>query len=146
MRKGILVLLALLIVTTSTPLVSYSTVPVSSTPVSGQSSEPDPTTVRAAIKEFMGLSKKEKKARFKQIKKEIKAFKAKKKKGEDPSVSTILLCILAILLPPLAVYLHQGEFNAKFWISVLLCLLAIITFFLWIIPVVFALLVVLNLI
>jgi len=35
----------------------------------------------------------------------------------------VLLIILAILLPPLAVYLHQGEINSKFWISLLLTLL-----------------------
>ncbi|RYD70574.1 MAG: YqaE/Pmp3 family membrane protein [Sphingobacteriales bacterium] len=33
------------------------------------------------------------------------------------------MIILAILLPPLAVYLHQGEINKKFWISLLLTLL-----------------------
>jgi len=33
------------------------------------------------------------------------------------------LVILAILLPPLAVYLHQGEINTKFWISLILTLL-----------------------
>ncbi|OAV45925.1 hydrogenase expression protein [Lewinella sp. 4G2] len=35
----------------------------------------------------------------------------------------ILLIILAILLPPLAVFLHQGEINTKFWISLVLSLL-----------------------
>jgi uncharacterized membrane protein YqaE (UPF0057 family) len=38
----------------------------------------------------------------------------------------VVLIILAILLPPLAVYLHQGEINGKFWISVLLTLLFIL--------------------
>ena len=146
MRKGML-LLALFITLSSTQVISYAAVvaPVSapSKPVSG---EPDPATVQSAMKEFMGLSRKEKKTRFKAVKKEIREFNAARKRGEDISTNTILLAILAILLPPLAVYLHQGEFNTKFWISLVLCLLAFITFFLWIIPVVFALLVVLNLI
>uniref|UniRef100_UPI0006850D23 YqaE/Pmp3 family membrane protein n=1 Tax=Cesiribacter andamanensis TaxID=649507 RepID=UPI0006850D23 len=35
----------------------------------------------------------------------------------------MLLVIITILLPPLGVFLHQGEINAKFWISLLLTLL-----------------------
>ncbi|TMI96923.1 MAG: YqaE/Pmp3 family membrane protein [Bacteroidetes bacterium] len=49
-----------------------------------------------------------------------------------------LLIVLAILLPPLAVYLHEGEINGKFWLSILF-------WFLFIIPgVIYALLVVTN--
>ncbi len=146
MRKGIFVLLALLIVVSSTNMNAHAAVvlPVSAGSLPG--GEPDSLTVKAAIEEFRSLSKKEQKSRFKAVKKEIKAYKEARKKGDEPGTNTILLAILAILLPPLAVYLHQGAFNTKFWISVLLCLLAIVTFFLWIIPVVFALLVVLNLI
>lgn len=40
--------------------------------------------------------------------------------GED---NKLLLVIIAILLPPLAVYLHQGEINSKFWIALVLWLL-----------------------
>jgi uncharacterized membrane protein YqaE (UPF0057 family) len=145
MRKGLFYVVALFTILTATNFDSTAAyiIPVKSSTPSG---EPDPATLRSAFKEFSSLSKKEKKSRFKEVKKEIKAFKAAKKRGEDPGTNTILLAILAILLPPLAVYLHQGEFNAKFWISLLLCFLAFVTFFLWIVPVVFALLVVLNLI
>lgn len=41
----------------------------------------------------------------------------------SPSVSGVLLVIITILLPPLGVFLHQGEINSKFWISLLLTLL-----------------------
>ena len=34
-----------------------------------------------------------------------------------------LALIYAILLPPLGVYLHEGEVNTRFWISLLLTLL-----------------------
>jgi uncharacterized membrane protein YqaE (UPF0057 family) len=34
----------------------------------------------------------------------------------------ILLVILALLLPPLAVYLYFGEINVHFWINLILCL------------------------
>jgi len=53
----------------------------------------------------------------------LKAFKKEKKAGREASDNTVLLCILAVLLPPLAVYLHEGEVNNRFWISLLLTLL-----------------------
>ena len=95
-----------------------------SSPVSpAPATEPTEAEVKAALKGFTSLSKKEKKERKKEVKKAIKQFKAAKKADEEPSTSKLLLVILAILLPPLAVYLHQGEINKKFWISVLLTLL-----------------------
>lgn len=48
--------------------------------------------------------------------------------GTDDGVATLLLVILCII-PPLgllAVFLHQGEINEKFWISLLLHLLFIL--------------------
>jgi uncharacterized membrane protein YqaE (UPF0057 family) len=83
----------------------------------------DSADLASALSEFRSLSRKERKERFKEMKKEVKAFKAEKRKGAEPSTNTLLLVILAILLPPLAVYLHQGEINSKFWIDLLLTLL-----------------------
>jgi uncharacterized membrane protein YqaE (UPF0057 family) len=82
--------------------------------------EPDPATVKAALTEFKNLSKQEKKQRIKDVKKELKVFKKEKKANKSAKVDMVLLIILAILLPPLAVYLHQGEINGKFWLSILL--------------------------
>lgn len=42
---------------------------------------------------------------------------------EQTDTSTLLLVIIAFLLPPLAVFLHQGEINENFWINLLLTLL-----------------------
>lgn len=116
--------------------------PVSSiamtTPVSTPTTEPDPAVVKAAVEEFKGLSRKERKVRVKEAKKTIKQFKADKRAGKEPSENTVLLVILAILLPPLAVYLHQGEINSKFWISLLLTLLF------WLPGVIYALIVILG--
>ena len=53
----------------------------------------------------------------------LKEYKAAKKAGAEPSTNTLLLVILAILLPPLAVYLHEGVINGKFWLDLLLTLL-----------------------
>ena len=100
--------------------------------------EPDPTKVKSAMEEFRSLSKKEKKARLKEVKKTWKEYKKARKEGNAPSDNTILLVILAILLPPLAVYLHQGEINGKFWISLILTLLF------WLPGVIYALIVVLG--
>lgn len=102
------------------------------------SSEPTPSAVKAALNEFKSLSKKERKARVKEAKRELKKFKAEKRSGKEPSDNTVLLVILAILLPPLAVYLHEGEINNKFWISLILTLLF------WIPGVIYALIVVLS--
>jgi len=81
------------------------------------------SAVRSAVAEFKSLSKKERKARIKEVKKEIKELKKEKRAGNEPSTDKTLLIILAILLPPLAVYLHEGTINNKFWISLLLTLL-----------------------
>lgn len=92
-------------------------------------------SVKAALAEFRNLSKKDRKLRIKEAKKELKEFKKQKRNGEA-SDDKVLLIILSILLPPLAVALHQGEVNTKFWISLLLTLLF------WIPGVIYALLVV----
>ena len=98
--------------------------------------EPNPATVKAALAEFKSLSKQEKKQRIKDAKKELKIFKKEKKANKSANVEMWLLILLAILLPPLAVYLHQGEINGKFWLSIIL-------WFCFIIPgVIYALLVV----
>ena len=107
-------------------------------PVASSSTIPDTVTVNDAIAAFKNLSKKEKRAKIKEVKSEIKAFKAAKKANNEPSTNTLLLVILAILLPPLAVYLHQGEINSKFWISLLLTLLF------WLPGVIYALIVILG--
>jgi uncharacterized membrane protein YqaE (UPF0057 family) len=102
------------------------------------SNEPSPATVKAAFAEFKSLSKKEQKLRVKEAKKQVKVFQKEKKANQSANVEMWLLIVLAILLPPLAVYLHEGEINGKFWLSILF-------WFLFIIPgVIYALLVVTN--
>jgi uncharacterized membrane protein YqaE (UPF0057 family) len=102
------------------------------------SNEPNPATVKAAFAEFKSLSKKEQKLRVKEAKKQVKVFQKEKKANQSANVEMWLLIVLAILLPPLAVYLHEGEINGKFWLSILF-------WFLFIIPgVIYALLVVTN--
>lgn len=102
------------------------------------SGEPDSVTVNKAVTDFKSLSKSERKLRIRQVKDEMRAFKAAKKAGKETDTNTLLLVILAILLPPLAVYLHQGEINTKFWISLLLTLIF------WLPGIIYALIVILG--
>jgi uncharacterized membrane protein YqaE (UPF0057 family) len=53
---------------------------------------------------------------------EVDEFQRDTRAG-SPAISGLLLVIITILLPPLGVFLHQGEINNKFWISLLLTLL-----------------------
>lgn len=85
---------------------------------------PDNAVVTDALHEFKSLTRVERKMRISEAKKTWKEYKAAKKAGtSEPSTNTILLAILAILLPPLAVYLHEGVINGKFWLDLLLTLL-----------------------
>ena len=125
MKKTLLYFfVAVLLVSQAVPsfAVSLSSTSQKSTLVE-ESAVPAITSVKDAIKQFKSLSKKEKRDKIKDVKKEIKLYKADKKNGAEPSTNTLLLVILALLLPPLAVYLHEGEANNKFWLSLILTLL-----------------------
>ena len=96
----------------------------------------DDAVVTDAMSQFKSLSRVDRKAKLKEVKSLMKEYKANKA-STTPSTDKVLLAILAILLPPLAVYLHEGTTNGTFWISVLLTLLF------WIPGVIFALITVL---
>ena len=89
-------------------------------------SEPAIGSVQDGLKEFKNLTRHEKKSRFKEMKRVIKEFKEQKKAGSDVSGNTLLLALLAIFIPPLAVYLHEGETNSRFWTSVLLTIIGLV--------------------
>lgn len=69
---------------------------------------------------------------FKELRKNIKSLSHLKPDAgknnntadatNDSDVNLILLVILALLIPPLAVYLYFGELNVHFWINLILCL------------------------
>jgi uncharacterized membrane protein YqaE (UPF0057 family) len=96
----------------------------------------DDAVVTDAMSQFKSLSRVDRKAKLKEVKSLMKEYKANKATA-TPSNDKVLLAILAILLPPLAVYLHEGTTNSTFWISVLLTLLF------WIPGVIYALITVL---
>ena len=68
------------------------------------------------------LSKKEKRAKRKEIKKELKSAIKLAKKQEANDVGFAILIILAVLIPPLAMGLYDG-ITQRFWLSLLLTLL-----------------------
>jgi|LakMenEpi03Aug12_release.lakeMendotaPanAssembly.Ray.scaffolds.fasta_scaffold182994_2 uncharacterized membrane protein YqaE (UPF0057 family) len=100
---------------------------------------PDDIAIQHAMTEFKSLTRVERKAKIAEVKKLVSTYKVQKASGSsDVSTNQVLLAILAILLPPLAVGLHEGKLNGKFWLSVLLTLLF------WLPGVVYALIVVLT--
>ena len=134
MRKNLFLFLAILMIASSFNVSSAAVI----VPPTTTTTEPDPATVKAALAAFKNLNRKERKSRIKDAKKELKAFNAAAKAGKEPSTNTLLLVILAILLPPLAVYLHEGVINSRFWISLILTLLF------WLPGVIYALIIVLG--
>lgn len=75
------------------------------------------TVLKNAVQDsWTSLSRAERKDR-------ISAAKDALKNMKDASTNTVLLVILAILLPPVAVLVHQGTFNTKVLIALLLWLL-----------------------
>ncbi|MFN8290698.1 MAG: YqaE/Pmp3 family membrane protein [Chitinophagaceae bacterium] len=118
-------------------------------PVSEPLTEEQKAVARSAFEALKSLPKKERMSKLKQARQAIRDYKAAKKAGKDVDTSTLILVILAILLPPLAVYLHEQEVNTKFWVTLLLFLLGLAGAFLfsWLLifaAVVYALLVVLG--
>ena len=136
MRKIIIILVLL---TTATSVTNYSSaalVASSSSLPAATTTEPDPSIVKLATDEFKSLSKKERKTRIKNAKREIRKLKAARTRDRNADVEPWVLIVLAILLPPLAVYLYEDEINWKFWVSILLTLLF------WIPGIIFAFLVI----
>lgn len=122
MRKNLLYVFCILIVL---PIGSYAAFGLkdNAKPTSELSSAPSVSSVKDAMKELKSLSKHERKERINEVKKAMKQYKMDKKAAAETSTNTLLLVILALLLPPLAVYLHQGEINSKFWIDLILSIL-----------------------
>lgn len=105
-------------------------------PIDSSATKPESILKAEALEEFKSLSKQERKLRLKDAKSIYKQYKADKKAGKATDNNTLLMAILCVLLPPLAVYLHENEFNGKFWLSLLLTLIF------WLPGVIYALLVI----
>ena len=118
-------LLALLVIMTAGTSHAAIVYPATVTPVeSATDSKASEAEALAAAREYReslkAMSGKERRELKRQ---QRKAVKAALNDYQGASTNTILLVILAILLPPVAVLVHQGEINSKFWIALLLTLL-----------------------
>ena len=122
MRKNFLLVLIVLMIIPLNFFAAFSSKGDSKAVIEG-ASKPSIGSPSDALKEFKSLSKRERKERINEAKKALKKYKQDKTAAAEPSTNTLLLVIIAILLPPLAVYLHQGEINGKFWLCLLLTLL-----------------------
>ena len=117
---------------------------VVSEPTTSTSPVPSDATVTDAFGELKSLSRKDRKGRIKEIKKLVKEYKADKKARKETDENTILLAILAILLPPLAIYLKEQELTWKFWLDIALIVFVFVSWAFWLLPVALALLVVFD--
>lgn len=67
------------------------------------------------------MSRKARKTTRKEVKKNLKESIASFEEASD--VDLTLLIIITILIPPLGMFLHEGDITNRFWISLLLTLL-----------------------
>lgn len=73
--------------------------------------------------EKKSLNRKDRKAKRKQVKQNLKAALKSFQKANSSGVDLGLLVIITILLPPVGMVLHEGSLTGRFWISLLLTLL-----------------------
>lgn len=119
--KNLLLLVGFFVFSTQLPAATgIATVPGTVAPVKEVAPIP---SIKELVNSFKDLSRSERKARIKEVKKELKEYKKQKRAGAEPIADRTLIIILAILIPPLGVYLYEGEINSKFWICLLLTLL-----------------------
>lgn len=70
--------------------------------------------------------RRERRAQRKSFRKALREqLREMRKSGKVDDVELILLVIIALFIPPLAMYLYDGEASSRFWISLVLMLLAI---------------------
>ena len=117
-----------LVLSTAAPISAAIGVPA---PAATEAGTPTEADVAAALAEhkatLAAMTAKERRAFKKEqkrsVKQVLKQYKKDLKSGAAASTNTILLVILALFIPPLAVFLHQGEINGKFWLNLILTLL-----------------------
>ena len=100
MRKNFLLVLTVLMIIPLNFFAAFSSKGDSKAVIEG-TSKPSIGSASDALKEFKSLSKRERKERINEAKKALKKYKQDKKAAAEPSTNTLLLVIIAILLPGL---------------------------------------------
>ena len=103
-------------------------------------SEPAAISKDRSKKEWVLPEKPERKTNLREARKMLRSLRNEWKKYDEDEDRTVLLAVISIFIPFLAVYLKEGEITSRFWISLLLSLLF------WVPGVVYALLVVFDMI
>lgn len=139
MRQSRLLLLIPIIAGIMLAGTSKASVPLTE-PAGDSTIVPTQAVISDALNEYQSLSRPERKMRQREARKLLHQYRVDRKRGTNPDGDIVFLAILAVLLPPLAVYLKEKTINKRFWIDLLL-------WFLFILPgIVFALLIVFGVI
>lgn len=84
---------------------------------------------------------------YRMAKRELRRDEQGEQRHAESDLVLVILVILAILIPPLAVLIHDGGATTNFWVSLILTLLAILSFPIGLLPaIVWSLIVILDLI
>jgi len=67
--------------------------------------------------------RKERKEMRKELRKDLKKAIKNARKNKAADEDLLLIVIITILIPPLGVFLYEGDITSRFWISLLLTLL-----------------------
>lgn len=73
-------------------------------------------------KEQRQLRKEQRRSFRKAVREQVRALR---QSSSSSDIDLILLVIIALFIPPLAMFLYDGEASSRFWISLVLMLLAI---------------------
>lgn len=122
MRNVTLLLMLALFCSLATPLHAFVAAPPPAATNSASTTEAAKASVAEYKASLKAMTAKERRAFKKQKRQEMKSAIAEWKSGAADD-NQVLAIIFAILIPPLGVFIHQGEINNKFWISLLLTLL-----------------------
>ncbi len=81
---------------------------------------PKSETSTITPEEYQELSKKEKRKVRREIRKDLRKQLKEIRKDKTSDEETILLAVLAVLIAPLAIFIHDGDASNRFWFTFLL--------------------------
>lgn len=110
------------IASTPEPAIEPAIIAVQESAIPLESPKPTKVKIAKSIKKHPSESFTEQAPKVSKLSHVKQALKAAKKADSD--VGTLILIILAIIVPPLAVFLYYMELNGQFWLSILLVVLA----------------------
>ena len=115
----------------ATEVASDLTAPAEAPAVQMNTAKQQRQVLRQLRKELQSMTKEERQLFKEQVQRQLQEQQLSSKMAMDDQreprvnadISPVVLTIVTIFIPPLGVFLHQGEINTKFWISLVLTLL-----------------------